>query len=88
MAQIHFARRGSLLLCAQYSDSNKQLIKGRAAPVVDEVWVRYFPEHKDYLGSGLVHHHLDYGPMAIPLPKDLHGKQPGWGVWHLEHKGE
>ncbi len=37
--------------------------------------------------KSLIHHHLDYGPSAIPIPKSVHGSQPGWGIWHYLHSG-
>ncbi|MBX8615369.1 hypothetical protein K5D50_24850 [Pseudomonas cichorii] len=49
-------------------DSNKtaSAIPG-AVQIIDKHWVEKFPEHKDYLGETIVHHHLDYGKNAIPL---------------------
>jgi hypothetical protein len=64
------------------SDANKALIAQGKAPIVDDVWLKYFPEHGDYLGETLVHHHLDQGSMAIPLPDPIHRQSPGYGIWH------
>ncbi|MHA6194717.1 LysM peptidoglycan-binding domain-containing protein [Pseudomonas wadenswilerensis] len=71
------------------SESNQLgVLKKRASPVVDDAWIQSFPEHKDFMGEILVHHHLDYGSIAIPLPGPLHAKQPGWGFWHVYHAGK
>jgi hypothetical protein len=73
---------------ATLSDDNLSRIKLRGSPVIDDVWASHFPEHAGYEGEILIHHHLDYGPLAIPLPGSVHGEQPGWGVWHPDHKGK
>jgi hypothetical protein len=67
--------------------TNLSLIESGYSPVVDEQWIKKFPEHANYMGGMLVHHHLDYGPLAIPLPASLHSEQPGWGIWHPQHSG-
>lgn len=67
--------------------ANSVRINSRRAPIVDPKWVETFPEHAGYPDDVLIHHHLDYGPNAIPIPNILHGEQPGWGEWHSEHSG-
>jgi filamentous hemagglutinin len=69
------------------NETNLALIKKRQSPIVNDTWIKVFPEHADYMGETLIHHHLDYGVNAIPLPKSLHQDQPGWGIWHFEHNG-
>jgi RHS repeat-associated protein len=65
------------------SDANLANIQEEGlSPVVDNQWIQYFPEHSDYMDETLIHHHLDYGPQAIPLPQTVHSLQPGWGIWH------
>jgi len=66
------------------SAANKKAIANGDTPVVDEQWIKTFPEHAPYLGEKLVHHHLDQGPMAIPLPASVHARQPGFGFWHYQ----
>nr|WP_236249268.1 DUF637 domain-containing protein [Pseudomonas cichorii] len=70
------------------SQENISRIEAKQSPIIDKHWVEKFPEHKDYLGETIVHHHLDYGKNAIPLPSSVHAKQPGWGIWHQEHSGQ
>jgi hypothetical protein len=69
------------------SDANATRVASKQSPIVDGTWIKNFPEHAGYEGETLIHHHLDYGPKAIPLPGTVHGKQPGWGIWHPEHSG-
>ncbi|GGY22936.1 hypothetical protein [Paludibacterium paludis] len=74
-------------LAARFNVANAARIAAKQSPIVDDVWIKNFPEHSAYNGETLVHHHLDYGPKAIPLPGTVHSKQPGWGIWHPEHSG-
>jgi hypothetical protein len=69
------------------SPTNAEYIADNSAPVVDEQWVQHFPEHSPYMDQVLVHHHLDYGPFAVPVPKEVHSTQPGWGFWHVSRRG-
>ena len=69
------------------SNTNKTLIDGNVAPEVDEVWSQHFPHHRNQPGEVLVHHHLDQGAMAIPIPESVHASQPGWGIFHPDMAG-
>jgi hypothetical protein len=69
------------------SPANQAAVKALRSPVVDDAWIKQFPEHAPYQGETLIHHHLDYGRQAIPLPETVHGQQPGWGIWHPLHAG-
>jgi RHS repeat-associated protein len=70
------------------SPANQTAVRARRSPVVDDPWIEHFPEHAPYKGETLIHHHLDYGRQAIPLPETVHGQRPGWGIWHMLHAGE
>ena len=50
------------------------------SPKIDDTWIRYFPEHRNHLKEIIIHHHVDQGPYAIPIPSSTH-IGPG-GVWH------
>lgn len=52
------------------------------APRVDQTWIQHFPEHAEYLGEILVHHHIDHGNLVNALPKSLHGEAPGRSMFH------
>jgi hypothetical protein len=66
------------------SETNMANITGTQfkAPVVDSVWIESFPEHTNFIGNTLVHHHLNYGNLAYPLPQTIHNYSPGFGIWH------
>uniref|UniRef100_UPI0005707ECE RHS repeat-associated core domain-containing protein n=1 Tax=Zooshikella ganghwensis TaxID=202772 RepID=UPI0005707ECE len=70
------------------SPENIARINAKRSPVVDSEWIKHFPEHEKFLDETIIHHHLDYGPDAIPLPNTVHAKQPGWGIWHPQHSGQ
>ena len=64
------------------SAGNKAKVDAGKAPIVDEHWVRYYPEHEPFMGMKLEHHHLRQGRWTIPLPRDFH-RGRGWqGFWH------
>jgi hypothetical protein len=63
---------------------NRDLMKEGLSPVVDDIWVQYFPEHAPYMGETLIHHHLGQGPIAIPLPDSVHRNVPGFEIWHAK----
>ena len=66
----------------ELSDTNIKLMSGvnpltgrpqrPTAPRVDEQWIQTHPEHADYLWDVLVHHHVDGGRYAIPVPAGAH----------------
>jgi HNH/Endo VII superfamily nuclease toxin with a HHH motif len=64
------------------SEANRVRIKNDLAPLVDDLWMKQFPEHSPYVGDILIHNHLSNGPFAIPVPDTAHRRQPGWGIWH------
>ena len=52
------------------------------SPKVDKTWVSEFPEHSGFPGQTLEHHHYNQGPIAIPLPQDIHRGAGNYGIWH------
>jgi len=64
------------------SEANKAIIKGDRAPRIDATWCKYFPDQAPYMGEKLIHHHINYGAKAIPLPEPFHRYQPGRGILH------
>ncbi len=64
------------------SDNNLFRIQNLGlSPEVDLTWINTFPEHANYLGDVLVHHHVDFGQFTVPVPGSTH---PGsGGTWHL-----
>ena len=65
------------------SSSNKFRIEelGRS-PEIDKTWIKEFPEHSLYLGDALIHHHVDFGRYAIPVPGKTH--VGSGGIWHTK----
>jgi len=55
-----------------FSPNNRGLIAGGRSPIVDQQWIQHFPQHAAYEGDTLVHHHIDQGPIATPLPEKVH----------------
>jgi hypothetical protein len=52
------------------------------SPKIDQAWIKYYPEHSSYLKEILIHHHVNQGPFAIPVPSSTH---VGFGgVWHTQ----
>jgi len=42
------------------------------SPKVDKVWLKQNPAHQSFLDDVLHHHHIDKGPIAVPLPETIH----------------
>jgi hypothetical protein len=66
------------------SPSNKYLIDNydrlKVSPRVDQTWIDAFPEHGNYMGDVLIHHHVDFGQYTIPVPGKTH--VGSGGPWH------
>ncbi|MFB3815386.1 MAG: hypothetical protein ACE14L_14875 [Terriglobales bacterium] len=56
------------------SDENHKRIARGVSPRVDRQWLGYFADHTPYKGQTLVHHHIENGPEAAPIPHGLHSK--------------
>ncbi|MEU2614198.1 SpvB/TcaC N-terminal domain-containing protein [Micromonospora sp. NPDC007271] len=54
-----------------FSKENKKEIQAGRSPLVDEQWLKHH-EHDLFEGDKLHHHHVDRGPIAVPLPKRFH----------------
>ncbi|QNK76022.1 hypothetical protein H7F36_18150 [Variovorax sp. PAMC28562] len=55
------------------------------APKIDSTWVSTFPEHMSFMGDALIHHHVDFGAYASPVPAATHTSSSG--IWHLQSIG-
>ena len=64
------------------SKANIRRIKANRAPIVDNKWLKAYPNHKPFMGEQLHHHHLNHGGKAIPLPANLH-KGANYQIWHM-----
>ncbi|HLY31585.1 MAG TPA: hypothetical protein VKQ36_11185 [Ktedonobacterales bacterium] len=65
-----------------FSPDNIARIQSGRGPIIDDQWLQYHPDQTYYNGQPLIHHHLDQGPTAVPLPQGMHARQPWWGYWH------
>jgi hypothetical protein len=54
------------------SDANRQRIDARRSPVVDEAWIRNFPEDAGLKGELLYIHHIGGHNIYVPLPRSRH----------------
>lgn len=64
------------------STENIERINARRSPVVDDDWLMVYPEHSAYRGDVIVHHHVEQGRYAIPVPRSAHNNSPGFAIWH------
>lgn len=66
-----------------FSSDNLDRIADGKLPKVDDQFLQYFPQYKDYEDQFLVHHHIGGGGQAMPIPKTLH---EGFGIIHNVEK--
>lgn len=64
------------------SPSNLRDAQNGTAPTINQDWVNIFPQHAEYMGDSLLHHHSNFGQYAIPVPSSTHIGPSG--PWHLE----
>ena len=64
------------------SEDNLNRIIVRKSPIIDDEWLRVFPEHRDFVGEIIEHHHVEQGRYAIPLPETLHRGAGNTQWWH------
>jgi RHS repeat-associated protein len=58
-----------------FSADNLDAISNGRSPRIDEQWVNSDPKHLSqapYMNEKLVHHHVEQGPIAVPLPEEVH----------------
>lgn len=67
-----------------FSDSNKVRIMNNKAPIVNEKFLKFFPEYADYKIQILVLHHIGGDGQIVAIPQDIHSK--GFGEIHNVEK--
>ncbi|WP_442903484.1 hypothetical protein [Gilliamella sp. wkB112] len=81
-----FWEQWSQLQPESLSASNKYLSENystlKVSPRIDDTWIRMFPEHANYKGDVLIHHHVDFGQYVIPVPGKTH--VGSGGIWHTK----
>lgn len=70
------------------SDANLRRIANGQALIVDEQFVKYFPQNDNYMNELLRHHHIGGGGQAMPVPDSLHlgyggihNIEKAYGIW-------
>ena len=67
-----------------FSDSNRVRIMNNKAPIVNDKFLKYFPEYTDYKTQILVLHHIGGDGQMVAIPQDIHSK--GFGEIHNVEK--
>ena len=65
-----------------FSDTNMRAIANGDIPVVDEQFLKYFPQYEEYFGNVIRHHHIGGGSQATPVPKSIH--EGSGGIHNVE----
>jgi hypothetical protein len=68
----HFREKYDTVFPEIWSETNLIKLKEGKAPIVDDAWLKYFPEHAKYVKDKIEHHHINHGNIAIPFPKTMH----------------
>jgi HNH/Endo VII superfamily nuclease toxin with a HHH motif len=59
------------------AEQKKRVAEGHS-PVVDDHWIKTFPEHAPFRDQVLTHHHVGQGSFAVPLPEGIHRAHSGF----------
>lgn len=54
------------------SEANRSAIAKGRTPVVDEDWIKHFPEDAGLFGEKIPMHHIQGTPVSVPLPATRH----------------
>lgn len=55
-----------------FDNENMNLIRKGNLPIVNEQFLDYFPQYRNYMYEELKHHHIGGGGQAMPIPESLH----------------
>lgn len=69
-----------------FSEANIERIENGLVPVVDDDFIKYFPQYKDCKGDKLIHHHIGGGGQAAAVPQSLHQGFGGIHNFEKEYK--
>ncbi len=76
-----------------WSQENRTLIKRGRVPIVDQQFMKYFPQYKKYINEPMRHHHIGEGGQATALPVSLdpgyggiHNAEKEWGITGIDDK--
>ncbi|WP_411197859.1 T7SS effector LXG polymorphic toxin [Sporosarcina sp. ANT_H38] len=68
-----------------FSEANVERIESGLVPVVDDEFIKYCPQYKDFKGDKLIHHHIGGGGQATAVPQSLHKGFGGIHNFEKEH---
>ena len=68
-----------------FSEANVERIENGLVPIVDEDFIKYFPQYNDCMGDKLIHHHIGGGGQAAAVPQSLHKGFGGIHNFEKEH---
>ena len=57
-----------------FSKMNIEEIHKNKAPIVDDVYIKYFPQYKDFEGEKIEIHHIGRDGQVVPLPESIYDK--------------
>jgi filamentous hemagglutinin len=69
------------------SDANRAAIRARRSPVVDEAWIKAFPEDAGLAGERIIIAHIGGYPFVVPLPHSRHMDSHFPGGTRYNHGG-
>ncbi|WKU21085.1 hypothetical protein Q3A90_15005 [Priestia megaterium] len=69
-----------------FSEANIERIENGLVPIVDDDFIKYFPQYKDCKGDKLIHHHIGGGGQAAAVPQSLHKGFGGIHNFEKEYK--
>lgn len=69
-----------------FSEANIERIENGLVPVVDDDFIKYFPQYKGCKGDKLIHHHIGGGGQAAAVPQSLHKGFGGIHNFEKEYK--
>ncbi|WP_342602828.1 T7SS effector LXG polymorphic toxin [Peribacillus sp. FSL E2-0159] len=68
-----------------FSEANVERIENGLVPVVDDDFIKHFPQYRDTKGDKLIHHHIGGGGQAAAVPQSLHKGFGGIHNFEKEH---
>jgi hypothetical protein len=72
VSRKYFWSKWKELMPEALSEENLGKIARGDSPVVDETWIKAFPDDAEFIGETIEHHHDQRGHLAIPLPGTKH----------------
>ncbi|MGE6375973.1 T7SS effector LXG polymorphic toxin [Peribacillus muralis] len=68
-----------------FSEANVERIENGLVPIVDDDFIKHFPQYNNTKGDKLIHHHIGGGGQAAAVPQSLHKGFGGIHNFEKEH---